>query len=142
MDLIIDFDRIFLEKRKYTMSILFFKNCAYTACNILCLIMVLLKLFVLFVHRKEFIDLLVYTHEHFWHTNYTYNELLLVEKCKRICMLCITLINVCAQGTIVSYVLTPIVGEFLLKLFQITTSLNEIRIFITIAIKYSWNRKN
>ncbi|KAG6803718.1 odorant receptor Or2 [Apis mellifera caucasica] len=86
-----------------------FGNCAYTACNILCLIMVLLKLFVLFVHRKEFIDLLVYTHENFWHTNYTNNELLLLQNCKRISMLCITLINVCAQGTIVSYVLTPIV---------------------------------
>lgn len=92
--------------------------------------MVLLKLFVLFVHRKEFIDLLVYTHENFWHTNYTNNELLLLQNCKRISMLCITLINVCAQGTIVSYVLTPIVGESLFFFLFLKFILKYSRIFI------------
>ncbi|XP_033361963.1 odorant receptor 30a-like [Bombus vosnesenskii] len=86
-----------------------FGDCAYTACNILCLIMVLLKLSVVFIHKKEFIELLVYTHKNFWHTNYSYNELLLLQNCRKISIVCISLINVCAQGTVFGYVLTPIV---------------------------------
>ncbi|KOC59501.1 Odorant receptor Or2 [Habropoda laboriosa] len=88
-----------------------FGDCAYTACNILCLIMVLLKLFVVFIHRKEFIELLVYMYKNFWHLNYDCNELLLLQDCRRISTICITLINFCAQGTIVSYVLTPIIAN-------------------------------
>lgn len=72
--------------------------------------MVLLKLSVVFIHKKEFIELLVYTHKNFWHTNYSYNELLLLQNCRKISIVCISLINVCAQGTVFGYVLTPIVG--------------------------------
>ncbi|XP_043512093.1 odorant receptor Or2-like [Frieseomelitta varia] len=86
-----------------------FNECAYTACNILCMVMVLLKLSIIFIHRKELLELLEYTHENFWHTNYNYDELLLLQSCRKISVVCLSLINFCAQGTAFSYVLTPII---------------------------------
>ncbi|CAK9809327.1 Odorant receptor 13a [Anthophora quadrimaculata] len=85
-----------------------FSDCAYTACNILSLVMVLLKVTVIIVHKKKFIDLLKYAYKNFWHINYDYNELLLLKNCRTISTRCITLITFCCQGTVVSYVIAPI----------------------------------
>ncbi|XP_076175221.1 odorant receptor 10-like [Ptiloglossa arizonensis] len=102
---------VWVQTRDFYYSWPHFSDCAYTACNILCLIMVLLKLFVILVNRKKFIDLLLYSYKHIWHTNYDFNEKVMLANCKRICTLSIALINCCAQGTSVSYILTPIMAN-------------------------------
>ncbi|XP_076629913.1 uncharacterized protein LOC143346056 [Colletes latitarsis] len=100
---------VWIETRDFYYSWPNFSDCAYVACNVLCLTMVLLKLFVVFVNRKKFIELLLYTHKQFWHTNYDPTEKIMIINCKRVCTVSLVLINFCVQATIVSYVIAPIV---------------------------------
>ncbi|XP_076629912.1 odorant receptor Or2-like [Colletes latitarsis] len=102
---------VWVQTRDFYYSWPNFGDCVYAACNILCLAMVLLKVSVVFMHRKNFIDLLIYTHKHFWHTNYDFNEKVMIADCKRFCTLSIALINFCCQGSVVSYVLSPIMAN-------------------------------
>ncbi|CAK9795858.1 hypothetical protein ANTPLA_LOCUS547 [Anthophora plagiata] len=99
---------VWIQIRDFYYSWPNFSDCAYTACNILSLVMVFLKVTVIIVHKKKFIDLLEYTYKNFWHINYDYNELLLLKNCRTVSTRCLTLVTFCCQGTVVSYVIAPI----------------------------------
>ncbi|XP_043259309.1 odorant receptor 22c-like [Colletes gigas] len=99
---------VWLQTRDFYYSWPNFGDCCYITCNILCLMMVLLKLLVVFANRRKFIEMLLYTHKHFWHTNYDPTEKIMIINCKRISTVSLILINFCVQATVVSYVIAPI----------------------------------
>ncbi|XP_076241042.1 odorant receptor 43a-like [Calliopsis andreniformis] len=102
---------VWVQTRDFYYSWPDFNNCAYVGCNILSLCLILVKLFILIIHRREFIDLILYTYKNFWHLNYDINEKLLLANCKKICIMCMVILNSCGLLTVISYILTPIIAN-------------------------------
>nr|XP_034179498.1 uncharacterized protein LOC117603966 [Osmia lignaria] len=86
-----------------------FSESIYIGCNILSLIMVLFKLLISFIYRKELYNLVIYARTNFWHSNYTPEEQAIINNCKRTCTYLICVFSFFAQGTIVGYIIRPIV---------------------------------
>ncbi|XP_054008627.1 odorant receptor Or2-like isoform X2 [Hylaeus anthracinus] len=88
-----------------------FNDCVYIACNIMYLMVVLFKIAVLYTHRVEFFDLILFTQKNFWHSNYNLREKLILDEYKRLCALFIVILSFCTQGTCAGYMVTPILGN-------------------------------
>ncbi|XP_017766927.1 PREDICTED: odorant receptor 30a-like [Eufriesea mexicana] len=85
-----------------------FVDSVYISCNNLYLMIVVLKVSVLYAHRTEFYKLIKFTQKNFWCPSCDPHEQLIVEKCKRLCIILIIIINICVQGTCTGYMVTPI----------------------------------
>ncbi|XP_076229584.1 odorant receptor 10-like [Nomia melanderi] len=85
-----------------------FNDCVYISCNILYLMIVLFKICVLYINKIEFFHLVRYTQKNFWHSNYDFQEKLILADCKRICSVFIIVLSFCTQGTCAGYMVTPI----------------------------------
>ncbi|XP_076229585.1 odorant receptor 13a-like [Nomia melanderi] len=83
----------------------------YIACNILCLNIALLKIFILFVHKKKFLHLVEYMDKHFWHFNYAPNEQAIFISWKRISTYFICVFTFFTEASIMGYVIRPIVAN-------------------------------
>ncbi|XP_076678199.1 odorant receptor 13a-like [Andrena cerasifolii] len=86
-------------------------NCLYMACNILCIGMGLYKTGILFIHKLEFADLVLYAQRNFWHSNYDDYEKSLIAECRKFFTACVTFTYFVTPAVVVNYALTPIVGE-------------------------------
>ena len=87
----------------------------YIMCNVVTIALVLLKFLVSLVYKKELIDLIQYAKTNFWHSNYDSHEQMIVDKCKRSCMINVCIFTCFAQGTVFSYLVEPIKGETFLQ---------------------------
>lgn len=76
---------------------------------------VFFKIAVLYAHRTEFYSLITFTQNNFWHSNYDYQERLIVEDCAHTCAIFIVVLSFCAQGTCAGYMVTPILGKLFLS---------------------------
>lgn len=83
----------------------------YTACSIMPVIIVLLKISIFILHRTKMMDLIKYTQENFWYREYDdFGEMILKRiDNKGILLMCSFTFFV--QGTAVTYTLTPIIGK-------------------------------
>ncbi|XP_047360262.1 odorant receptor Or2-like isoform X1 [Vespa velutina] len=81
----------------------------YTACSIMPVIIVLLKISIFMLHRTKMMNLIKYTQENFWYREYDdFGEKILNEiDNKGILLMCSFTFFV--QGTAVTYTLTPII---------------------------------
>ncbi|XP_076678237.1 odorant receptor 82a-like [Andrena cerasifolii] len=86
-------------------------TCLYIACNILTLMLAILKLFTLLLHRKDFFELVVYLQQEFLRSNYDTYERTILHRCKRICTFFICCFTCFVHATLVSYVISPIVAN-------------------------------
>ncbi|XP_076301384.1 uncharacterized protein LOC143219266 [Lasioglossum baleicum] len=84
-------------------------DCVFIMCNILYLMIVLFKIAVLYMHRAEFYELVRYTQKKFWHSDYSYEEKLIMDDCKRMSGIFIIVLSFCAQGTCAGYMVTPLI---------------------------------
>ena len=63
------------------------------------------------MHKKEFINLIVYMQENFWNVKYDIHEKEILDDCKKICAFfvsSVTAIGICA---IIAYLTTPFTGR-------------------------------
>ncbi|XP_026674961.1 odorant receptor Or2-like [Ceratina calcarata] len=72
---------------------------------------VLFKIGVLYAHRTEFYNLVRFTEENFWHSNYNLEEKLIIDDCKKLCAIFIITLSFSAQGTCCGYMVTPILAN-------------------------------
>ncbi|XP_076382694.1 odorant receptor 13a-like isoform X2 [Megalopta genalis] len=84
----------------------------FAMCNMVTVLIVLCKACVLHIKKKQFTELLAYSENHFWHTNYDACETVFLEECKKLCTAIICLFNFLAQSTSFSYIIEPIVVYF------------------------------
>ncbi|XP_068978354.1 uncharacterized protein [Bombus flavifrons] len=85
-----------------------FSDTVYTMCNLVTIILVLFKILVCFVYKKELLSLIRYAKTNFWHSNYNSHERMIVDRCKRTCTVLVCVFTFFAQGTVISYVIGPI----------------------------------
>ncbi|XP_054008618.1 odorant receptor 4-like isoform X1 [Hylaeus anthracinus] len=102
---------VVLQTRDFYYSWPNLTDCVYIACNIMYLMVVLFKIAVLYTHRVEFFDLILFTQKNFWHSNYNLREKLILDEYKRLCALFIVILSFCTQGTCAGYMVTPILGN-------------------------------
>ncbi|XP_026674957.1 uncharacterized protein LOC108631831 [Ceratina calcarata] len=83
----------------------------YLACNMLTVIVILIKVLISCTRKAKLLSLIQYAQTNFWHSNYDPYEQSIVDNCKHTCVLLVCVFNFFAQGTIVCYVVTPIVAN-------------------------------
>ncbi|XP_076650265.1 uncharacterized protein LOC143357630 [Halictus rubicundus] len=86
-------------------------DCVFISCNILYLMIVLFKIAVLYVHKTEFHELVRYTQKNFWHSDYSYEEKLILDDCRRVSGVFIIVLSFCVQGTCAGYMVTPLIAN-------------------------------
>ncbi|XP_076382690.1 odorant receptor 13a-like [Megalopta genalis] len=89
-----------------------FEDTIFTLCNIVTVLIIVCKTSILYVKKEQFTELLAYSENNFWHTNYDASEAVLVKKCKKLCTIIICLFNFFAQTTSFSYIIEPLVEYF------------------------------
>ncbi|XP_071867039.1 uncharacterized protein [Bombus fervidus] len=85
-----------------------FGGTVYIVCNLVTIVLVLFKILVCFVYKKELLSLIRYAKTNFWHSNYDSHERMIVDRCKRTCTVLVCVFTFFAQGTVISYVIGPI----------------------------------
>ncbi|XP_029039507.2 uncharacterized protein LOC114874424 [Osmia bicornis bicornis] len=86
-----------------------FGACLYNACNILSLTVPMFKILVLLVHKKKFFHLITYLERNFLHANYDKYETSVLASCKRKCTFFICFFIFLTEGTVFSYIVTPVI---------------------------------
>ncbi|XP_076175222.1 uncharacterized protein LOC143150656 [Ptiloglossa arizonensis] len=87
------------------------RDCVYIGCNILYLMIVLFKIAILYIHKMEFFDLVLFTQKNFWHSDYDSQEKLILADCKKLCAIFIVVLSFCTQGTCAGYMATPLLAN-------------------------------
>lgn len=80
-------------------------------CNVVTVVLVLLKFLVSLTYKKELIGLIQYAKTNFWHSNYDSYEQMIVDRCKHSCTTHVCIFTCLVQGTVFSYLVEPIKGE-------------------------------
>ncbi|XP_076241047.1 odorant receptor 10-like [Calliopsis andreniformis] len=102
---------VWIQTRDFYYSWGDFGTCTYIACNILCLNIALFKTFILFLHKEEFLALIVYMQKNFWTSDYSPHEKRIYASWKRICTYFICIFTFFTEASIVSYAVRPIVAN-------------------------------
>ncbi|CAL7937534.1 unnamed protein product [Xylocopa violacea] len=66
------------------------------------------KLSMLTVRRKEFIYVIHYAQQNFWHLNYNHDEKVYFADCVKLCKLWVVAMYLMTQGVLAGYVITPL----------------------------------
>ncbi|XP_076758959.1 odorant receptor 10-like [Xylocopa sonorina] len=88
-----------------------FSACLFTTCNILSVAVPLFKILVLLAHRKDFFRLILYVQEKFLQAEYDDYERKIVMDCKRKCTFFVCLLIFSTKGTLICYVINPLVAN-------------------------------
>ncbi|XP_076301420.1 odorant receptor 13a-like [Lasioglossum baleicum] len=83
----------------------------YIACNIMCLNIALLKIFIISLHKKKFLGLVEYMDRNFWHSNYAPYEQMIFLSWKRVCTYFICIFTFFTEASIMGYAIRPIVAN-------------------------------
>lgn len=87
--------------------------CTYIACNGLGLFMDLFKIFILSIHKKEFLNLIVLMQKNFWHFNYDEYENSVIAQAKRMCIYFVCVFSFFSQSTVFCYMLRPVICKLI-----------------------------
>lgn len=93
-----------------------FQAITYTACSTMPVAIILLKIIFFLLRRKEMLDMLKYTQDNIWYAEYDDygKKLMKLANKKGIILICSFTFFV--QGTVATYMLTPIIGISFLNL--------------------------
>ena len=83
----------------------------YVACNIITVSLVLIKLLTSFIYNEELLGIIRYAKTNFWHSNYDTCEKSIMNKCQRTCNYLVFVFTFFAQGTVLGFILRPILGK-------------------------------
>ncbi|XP_076166224.1 uncharacterized protein LOC143146099 [Ptiloglossa arizonensis] len=83
----------------------------YNTCNILTSTMSIVKIFILLIHRKDFLHLVVYLRRKFLRSHYDFYEQTIMDTCKHTSAFFICIFTCFTHATIISYIISPIVAN-------------------------------
>lgn len=81
-------------------------------------VIILLKIIIFLIHREEMLGMLRYTQEKFWYAEYDEYGHKLMDNINRKGIILMCTFTFFVQGTVVAYMLTPIIG--ILMIIQVT----------------------
>lgn len=109
------------------MHFLCLQTCLFNICNIIYITMPLLKIFVIVLNKKDFFYLIFYTEKNFYKDNYDKHEQQIFTNCRRQCIIFVCFLTFSTKGTLVCYVLSPLVGElFNQQIYNVNVERKEI----------------
>ncbi|XP_043512091.1 odorant receptor 13a-like [Frieseomelitta varia] len=85
-----------------------FGETIYIMCNVVTIILVLTKIFVLLIYYDELHDVIHYAKRNFWHTDYDSYEQMIMDRCKRTCITFVCIFSFFAEGTVTTYIIRPL----------------------------------
>ncbi|CAK9795856.1 Odorant receptor 13a [Anthophora plagiata] len=85
--------------------------CLFMACNSLALVLDIIKVFVVFVHKKKFLGLIVHMQKNFLHFNYDRYENSVIAHAKRLCVYFVCVFSFFSQSTVYSYIVKPLLAN-------------------------------
>ncbi|CAK9796323.1 Odorant receptor 13a [Anthophora plagiata] len=88
-----------------------FSECVYMMCTLLTLGISLFKICVSIMSRTKFLNLIRYAKQNFWNSNYDPHEQTIIDKCNRTCTFLICIFNFFANGTVIGYIIRPLVAN-------------------------------
>lgn len=103
-------------------------------CNIITMSLVLIKLLTSFIYNEELVGIIRYAKTNFWHSNYDTSEKLIMNKCQRTCNYLVFVFTFFAQGTVLGFILRPILGKRALR------RLEKVKLSIKIKNWFAVNR--
>ena len=80
-------------------------------CNVVTIILVLTKIFILLIYYDELHDVIHYAKRNFWHMDYDSYEQIIMNKCKRTCTIFVCIFTFFAEGTVTTYIVRPLMGK-------------------------------
>ncbi|XP_076677887.1 odorant receptor 13a-like [Andrena cerasifolii] len=83
----------------------------YIACSILSLLMIFIKVFVLTIHKVEFIELILYMQEDFWNASYNFREKEILDDVRKICIVFTFFVTLAGHCSIAGYLITPVIAN-------------------------------
>nr|XP_003704159.1 PREDICTED: odorant receptor 13a-like [Megachile rotundata] len=86
-----------------------FGEAIYTGNNVMTISMVLLKIFISYIHRKKLLRLVIYAKTNFWHLNYEPEEMEIMDNCRRTCTFLICAFSFLTQGTVAGFIMSCVV---------------------------------
>nr|XP_031844741.1 odorant receptor 13a-like [Nomia melanderi] len=86
-----------------------FSALLYTLVNILSVVIGLFKVIVLFVHKKDFFNLVMHLQQHFLNATYDNYEKTILNTCKNTCAIFIGLFTFFTHVTLICYVTSPLI---------------------------------
>ncbi|KAG9430161.1 odorant receptor 13a [Apis mellifera carnica] len=88
-----------------------FGVCTFIVCNSLGLVMDLLKILVVFVHKKKFLGLIAYMQKNFWHLDYDQRENSIIADARQLCVYFVCVFSFFSQSTVFSYMFMPMISN-------------------------------
>ncbi|XP_012344898.1 odorant receptor 13a-like isoform X2 [Apis florea] len=86
-----------------------FEDSIFAGCNVITLLLVLVKIFILYINNEELLNVVNYAKTNFWHeTNYDTHEKKIIDDYKRLCSFLVCSFTFFAQGTVVCFLITPV----------------------------------
>ncbi|XP_034178976.2 odorant receptor 13a-like [Osmia lignaria lignaria] len=83
----------------------------FIACNAVGLVMNFSKLFLVFIQKKKFLQLIRFMQKNFWHSNYDFYEKRIVASVKKMCTYLVCTFSFFSQFTVVSYCIRPAISN-------------------------------
>lgn len=92
---------------QHNFDILSFKVFTYTLSNSVGLFLDVMKVLIIIIYRKKFLNLIAYMQKNFWHLNYDENEEMIMANVKRICVCFVYVQTFSSLITISFYMIQP-----------------------------------
>ncbi|XP_014478929.1 PREDICTED: uncharacterized protein LOC106746647 [Dinoponera quadriceps] len=100
---------LWIEGTEFYFSIGDFYAITYTACSSMPVVIILLKIIFFLSHREEMLGMLKYTQNKFWYAQYDEYGRKLMDDINKKGMILMCTFTFFVQGTVVTYMLTPII---------------------------------
>ncbi|XP_076759020.1 odorant receptor 4-like [Xylocopa sonorina] len=97
----------FVEGRDLYFTWLHKGDVLYVFTNILTVVMALIKIYIILMHKVEFLDLIAYMQDKFWNVDHDTNEEAILENCRRTCIFFISGVSLIGVCVMFSYVSSP-----------------------------------
>ncbi|XP_033203186.2 odorant receptor 13a-like [Bombus vancouverensis nearcticus] len=84
----------------------------YVICNVITIVLVVVKIFILLIYNEELLDIIDYAKINFWHLNYDSHEQMIVDNCRRTCTIFVCVFTFFAQGTVIGFIARPLLINY------------------------------
>ncbi|XP_016904169.2 odorant receptor 13a-like isoform X1 [Apis cerana] len=86
-----------------------FEDSIFAGCNVITIVLVLFKIFILYINNEELLNVVNYAKTNFWReTNYDAHEKKIIDDYRRLCSFLVCSFTFFAQGTVVCFLITPV----------------------------------
>lgn len=83
----------------------------YVITNFLTIMISFVKIIIIMIYKKEFIDMILYMEKNFWNVKYDFQEEEILNNYRKTCIFFVTSVSTIGICAMISYTITPIIGE-------------------------------